>query len=292
MQEQRLGVDHLTALALPPSEFVQTAAAAGFASVSLRTIHIAGGVPEWAATPLDVGRLAADVAASGVGVHAIEAVAITPSLNGNVERLRAELEAGATLNAEYLYCFADDSDAGRLSDTFLELAALAAEHGLRLLIEPMPYRAVATLQAASEVATTAAACAHASARSAAPEMPDACTPGIIIDTLHASRGGATPADLAALPQPHLAVLQLCDAPAAAPTGAAPSGLHPLMHEARFNRLAPGAGELPLAGFAAAMPAGALITVEAPTSGLADDAGARLRTLRDGTLAALANGAGQ
>lgn len=261
-----LGIDHLTALALEPGDFARAAVEAGFASVSLRTIHIVGGEPEWA-VPLDT-TLVQRVQDAGASVHAVEAVAITEQLAQGMDHLRPVLEQGAELGAHLLYCFSDDTDASRCSDTFAALAALAAEHGLRLLIEPMPYRAVATLpQAAGIVAGQAGA-------------------GLIVDTLHASRGGTRPADLAALDPELLGVIQLCDAPAVAPQAPSPSGLHPLLHEARFNRRLPGAGELPLAEFVAAMPADALVTVEAPVSTAAGDARALIADVLRSTRAAL------
>ncbi len=241
-----LGVDHLSELSLAPREFVLAAAEAGFQSTSLRTIHIAGGEPSWADAPIDAGAIREVCDANGVRVHAIEAVALTPNFGARIDRLRRDLELGARLGAELLYSFSDDPDRGRAADGFGMLAEAAAEFGLRLLIEAMPYRAVATLEDASRLATG---------------VPGA---GIIVDTLHATRGGSAPDDLALLPAEQLAVLQLCDAPLH-PRRRSSSGLDPLLEEARFHRLQPGAGELALAGFAAQMPAAAIITVEAPSA---------------------------
>ncbi len=243
-----LGVDHLTALELRPADFLQAAAVAGFASASLRTIHLAGGEPAWADEPLDASALARRAADDGVRVHAIEAVAITERLAAGIDALRPLIEQGAELGAELLYSFVDDPDPLRCSDTFSLLAQTAEEFGVRALLEPMPYRAVTTLARASELVSRAG---HDS--------------GLIVDTLHASRGGTGPEELAKLPQRQLAVLQLCDAPSRAPRTPSPSGLHPLLHEARFDRLVPGTGELPLGGFATSMPRDAVVTVEAPSS---------------------------
>lgn len=260
-----LGIDHLTALSLEPAAFARAAADAGFASVSLRTIHILGGEPEWASRHDDT--LVERVLDSGAAVHAIEAVAITETLARGMDHLRPALEQGAALGARLLYSFCDDTDAIRCAETFAALGTVAAEHGLRLVIEPMPYRAVATLPQAAGIAAG---------------VPGA---GLVIDTLHATRAGTAPADLAHLDPALLAVIQLCDAPREAPTAPTPSGLHPLLNEARFSRLLPGAGELPLAAFAAAMPADALVTVEAPVS-TAGGAEARLADVFRTTVAAL------
>lgn len=249
MTERTLGLDHLSALALAPAAFVDAAADAGCGSVSLRTIQIAGGEAPWASSPAWADELRAAVARTGVTVHAIEAVAVTPELGDRLDTLRAQLELGAELGASSLYSFGDDPELGRCADTFAALASLAREYGLRTLLEPMPYRVIATLPQASELISRVS--------------PDS---GLIVDTLHARRGGTNPADLADLPSGQLAVLQLCDAPALAPEAPSPSGLHPLLHEARFARRIPGAGELPLAAFAAAMPDDAIITIEAPSPG--------------------------
>lgn len=256
MTSSSLGIDHLTALDLAPETFVGAAADAGFTSVSLRTIHIDGGEPAWAGEQLHPTAIVR--AGGGMRVHAIEAVALTPRLALDLDRLRPHLELGAELGAEFLYCFADDADVSRMADHFALLAATAREHGLRTLIEPMPYRSVATLEQAAELAV---------------EVPDA---GLVIDTLHASRGGAAPARLAELPERLLAVLQLCDAPMALPQAPSPSGLDPRLHEARFNRLVPGAGELPLPEFLREMPAHAVLTVEAPAPADGLDPQTRLR----------------
>ncbi len=263
-----LAIDHLTALDLPPAAFHRAAARAGFSSVSLRTIHITGGEPGWAGERLDTAALARAIAGSGVRVHAIEAVAITPTLTSELDALVPLLEEGAEVGARLLYSFSDDPDADRCADTLAALAETAAPFGLRTVIEPMPYRAVATLAQASEIVA---------------RVPGA---GLIVDTLHATRGGTTPAELATLPAEQLAVLQLCDAPAEAPTAQPASGLHPLLNEARFERRLPGAGELPLADFAGAMPSGSLVTIEAPARDTGADAEQRLRAAHRAALAAL------
>lgn len=270
-----LGIDHLTALDLTPEQFLRAAGEAGFTSVSLRTIHIVGGEPAWAAAPLDTAALVCERDASGVRVHAIEAVAITPTLRHELDRLRPLLQQGGEFDAQFLYCFSDDPEQTRCAETLAELADAAAEFGLRTLLEPMPYRSVATLRSAADIVAS---------------VPGAA---VVVDTLHVSRGGLTPADLASFEPQQLAVLQLCDAPAVPPTAPSPSGLHPLMHEARFDRRIPGEGELALQAFAAAMPASALVTVEAPAAVDGSDPARRLGRILHATWLALAtvDGAG-
>src|SRR5690606_9593040 len=116
--------------------------------------------------------------AAGMQMHAIEAVALTADLPGRIGQLRPLLEQGAELGARLVYSFADAPDPRRCADGFAVLADAAAEFDLRAVLEPMPYRSVATLPQALAIAAG---------------VEDA---GIVVDTLHASRGGAVPADLA------------------------------------------------------------------------------------------------
>lgn len=251
MGKRPIGIDHLTALSLEPLTFLGAAGEAGFASVSLRTIHITGGVPLWHEARIDVRGIQRVTQEYGTAVHAIEAVAINASLSQNVRSLAAQLEQGAALGAALLYSFIDDEDLSRASDTLGELVLTAREFGLGTLIEPMPYRSVGTLAQATQIASNAGA------------------DGVVVDALHAMRGGTDAADISKLDAAQLRVLQLCDAPRLAPRATPSSGLHALMHEARYDRRLPGEGELPLTEFVAAMPADALFTIEAPIRGIED-----------------------
>lgn len=263
-----LGIDHLTVLDLHPVDFIHAAAEARFASVSIRSIHILGGVPRWGEEPLDTDAVRHALNGAGIGLHAVEAVALTADLGERLEELRPLLQQGAELGARLVYSFADDPEPQRCADSFALLADVAAEFGMRAVIEPMPYRSVATLTQAAGIVDGIA---------------DA---GVVVDTLHASRGGTVPADLAQLDPSLLTVLQLCDAPATAPLAPSSSGLHPLLHEARFERLLPGEGDLPLADFVAVMPEDVVVTVEAPAPRREATAAQRLQHVIQATRVAL------
>ena len=84
---------------------------------------------------------------------------------------------------------------------------------------------------------------------------------VIVDALHHARVGAGAEDLAAIVAAGVfGWLQLCDAPAAAP--------HDLLHEARHDRLVPGAGALPLTDLIAQLPPGAVVSVEVQSDAMA------------------------
>jgi sugar phosphate isomerase/epimerase len=82
--------------------------------------------------------------------------------------------------------------------------------------------------------------------------------GILVDALHLSRSGGSPADLANYDPSLFSYMHLCDAPGTPPP---PDGLRA---EARGERLYPGDGELWLSAFVAAFPPGTPAAIEAPT----------------------------
>jgi sugar phosphate isomerase/epimerase len=80
--------------------------------------------------------------------------------------------------------------------------------------------------------------------------------GLVIDAMHLFRSGASAADVAALDPAIIAHIQLCDVPVAV----AAEGYG---YEASFERLCPGAGELPLQSLVEALPRGRTIGLEIP-----------------------------
>ena len=81
-------------------------------------------------------------------------------------------------------------------DRYGELCDRAAPAGIKVVLEFLPIMSVDTLAAAVEVVTAAA-------------RPNS---GILVDTLHLSRAGSSPADLQALDRALFPYLQLADAP--------------------------------------------------------------------------------
>ena len=82
--------------------------------------------------------------------------------------------------------------------------------------------------------------------------------GILLDTLHLSRSGGSPASVAALPAELMLYVQLCDAPAVQPVSDADA-----IVEARGARLLPGEGDLWLKELMATLPNDVWISVETP-----------------------------
>lgn len=240
-----LGLAHLTALELPPLELAGAAAKVGFRSIGLR-VHpaVTGGV----AYPLKAGtqaqrELAALLRLEGLRLNEIEFVQITPEID--VPSFAPMFEAGAALGAAAVTVSGDDLDSARLAANLAALCDLAGSFGLRVDLEFMRWRAVGTLSQALAIVRQAGAANAA----------------VLVDALHLSRSGGSPADLQAVPAEWLRAAQLCDAAATMPaTDAA------VIDEAREGRLPPGEGTLPLGALLRALPADAALSVELPMRG--------------------------
>jgi sugar phosphate isomerase/epimerase len=247
----------LTIIRAPHHELVEAAVAGGFSSVGLRLIAPRPGDPVHplvgdAKAVKGLDRLMKD---NGVTLFDIESCWLSPATDPAA--IRPALEACAALGGTYLLVAGTDPEWNRMAANFAAIAGLAAEHGLKVGIEPTSFCLLSRLDQARDLLRQAGA----------------DNAGIIIDTLHMARAGETASSLAALDPRLIAYVQICDARRATPRSPAE-----LMAEARGDRLLPGEGDLPLNDMLDALPAGLRIGVEAPTRELAalsvDDAARR------------------
>ena len=236
-----LGVAHLTALELEPVAFVAQAAEAGFSAVGLRLHPASQGGVCYPLEPGSVGhrRLLSALKDHAMVLHDAEFVQLTPDVE--IARLLPLLEGAAQAGAHCLNVSGDDQLQGRLVENFAALCELARPFGLRIDLEFMRWRPIATLQQACDVVSQAG---QANA-------------GILVDALHLYRSGGCASDLLQVPPRFLKALQLCDAPAQSPPEDS------IIAEAREGRLPPGEGALPLTEVLRAMPAGTELSVEMP-----------------------------
>lgn len=221
----KLGVAHLTALELPPELYIPAARRAGFDSIGLRAHQTAPGTPFY---PLPAGSAALQsvrrqLADEGIVLHDLEFVAIVPEIQP--ADVRPLLESAAELGAVSITVSGDDPDWPRLVATFAAICELARPLGVRIDLEFMRWRAVASL-------------ADARAVIAAAGQPNGT---ILLDVLHFFRSGGALQELTELPPGLVGTVHLCDAPLAAP-----ATTEAIIAEARGARLLPGDGELPLA----------------------------------------------
>ena len=241
VQPIALNLAPLGFLEVAPPALVAIAAEAGFGSVSLRMRPAVAGGSHY---PLAVGSpLARETLArlrqTGIGVLQAELVPLEKTTD--VGACRPLLEAATALGATRLVVTGDDPDPAVVAGKLAEIADLAREYGMTVDVEFMRFRCLATLGQAL------AAVAAAGRDNVA----------VMVDALHLVRSGGGAADVAAADPRRLGVLQLCDAPLAAP---APERL---AAEARESRLLPGRGELPLGALLDAMPAHTILAAEVP-----------------------------
>jgi sugar phosphate isomerase/epimerase len=222
--------------------YVAMAARIGYARVGLRLYPAFPGAPYYEIAPGStlMKAVRSQLANTGVSVYDIEFVVIDATFDPN--RLKPVLESAAELGATRLSVCGDDADPARLRSNIAALAALSKPFGMSIDIENMPWRATASFAIALQVAKDSGA----------------ENVGAMVDALHFTRGGGTPADLKAAPQSLIRHFQLCDT-----TGPRPATNDALIAEARSGRKLPGEGTLPLAEMLRALPNGCCLSVEVP-----------------------------
>lgn len=242
LANQALGLAHFTVLEVPPVELLRLAKAVGYASVGLRLHPAFPGAPCYEIPPGSdrMREMRRRIEGDGVGVWDIEFVTIDADFSA--ARLAPILESANLLGAKRLSVCGDDPDRSRLIANFAALCDLAAEFAIGVDLECMAWRRVASLPDAVRVVAAAGR----------------VNGGVLVDALHLSRTGGTAADVLAVPPGLIVAAQLCDAPAALPTGT-----DAIIQEARSGRLPPGEGALPLVALLSDLPDETVLSVEVP-----------------------------
>ncbi|HVY20298.1 MAG TPA: TIM barrel protein [Bauldia sp.] len=266
---QMISLSPLSVLPVGPVEQIEAAATAGFDMVGMRLCPVSPTDPrimEDASLKRGIKRA---LAATGRIVLDIEVFRLSPKLD--VDALVPMMEFGADLGARHMLCTFPLPSEGTVADedaTVERLVALcdrAEQFGICPMLEFMKFRLMPTLADAQRVARKAG---HRNL-------------GICVDSLHLARSGGTVADVRNVDPTLLRYCQISDAPAASP------GDEGLPREARYRRLSPGEGGLPLAELIRALPAGIPLSIEVPD---ADSAGEpaveRAHRLADDTRALL------
>lgn len=219
-----------SALDVPADALVDLAADVGFDGVGLRISGEHGGG--------DLGAVGTRAAALDLLVHDTEVYRIGPGAPDPDQLIERSVAVGAAA----LLVVSDLPDRGATVGALHEITRRAGAHDLRIALEYMawttpssPFDAIAT---AREVGCV-----------------------LVVDLLHHVRVGAGRDELESIVDAGvLGWVQLCDAPADAPTD--------LLHEARHGRLPPGRGGLPLRELLASVPADTAVSVEVQSDGLA------------------------
>lgn len=234
----QLSLDCLTLTATPPPDVIRAAAAAGFDLVSL-----------WAQPPpaYDVAlmtpaheaecqRLMAD---TGVGIVSLEVFNLV-SRDAN-ESYRPVLELGARLGAKAaLAIHYHGAEADAVPEVLAHFAAIAAEYGLGVNLEPVAMGQTRTLAQARDVI-----------RASGSDV------GILFDTWHLVRAGCGVEQIREIEPGLIRYVQVNDGLARIPD-------EQMVPESLQERLYPGEGEFPLAELLAACPRDVPWAFEAPS----------------------------
>lgn len=243
MRSDNLGIEFLTVFGLHPVEFVDLAADLGCRNVGMGLAPFPinpHGYPRWSLR--EDGALRRDLVAAtrvrGVSLALGEGFLVRPG--SDLRDAAADLDIMRELGVRRVNVLSIDPDLGRSFDQLALFAEMSGARGMEATLEFGPRLAVSNLQ------TALAALRYAG-------RP---TFRLLIDAMHCVRSGASASDLAALDPALIGYMQLCDVPLV-------SRFDEYMDEARFERLAPGKGELPLIDLTRSLPSDLVFGLEIP-----------------------------
>jgi sugar phosphate isomerase/epimerase len=242
MQRSQLGIEFISVLGLSPVEFVHVAAALGSRriGIGLEPIVTARCYSKWSLREDAELRRNMQNALRDTGVSIALGEGFLARPNQDIREMCGDLDMMRVLGAEQVNLIAIDPDRARTFDQCAKFAELAADRGLGATVEFMPGLPIADLESAG------AAIRHAGSANLR----------VLIDAMHFFRSGSTLAQLARFDPTWIGYAQLCDVPLMS------AGLS-YADEARYARLVPGEGELPLLEFLAALPEDTPMGVEVP-----------------------------
>jgi sugar phosphate isomerase/epimerase len=244
-----LGIEFISVFGLPPVQFVNLAADLGLRHIGMMLTPMPvdpHGSPAWSLRK-DAVLLREMVAAMrdrGVSISLGEGFFARPG--ADLRDSAFDLDLMRELEVKRVGTLSVEPDMNRAFDQFAILAEMSEALGMELVIEFGPRLAVADLP------TAVAAVRHVG-------RPNT---KLLIDTMHLVRSGSTAADLAALEPEMIGYVQLCDAPLV-------SKYADYAEEAKYERMVPGAGELPLLDILAVLPPHLVVGLEVPQRALAE-----------------------
>lgn len=229
---------------MPPVEHVRLAAELGCQTISTALAPVPWRLecfPEWSLrTDKQLQReLRAALQDLGIVISLAEGFAIRAARD--VRSCEVDLDIMVELGAEAVSTVCLDTDLARSEDQFAALWEMASARGMRLHLEFAPPHTVNTLTKARQLLATLG-----EGRAT-----------LVLDAMHFFRSGATLDDLAALPPHLIGYAQICDTTITQAEG------EDYYHDACFNRMVPGEGELPLKEFVLGLPAQVPLGIEVP-----------------------------
>jgi len=244
-----IGIEFISVLGLPPVEFVELAADLGCRciGIALEPIVRSKPYPKWSLRDdADLRRnMVNALQRCDVRIQLGEGFLVWP--NKDIRDTSADLDLMCELGAKQVNILGLDPDRGRTFDQCAIFAELAEDRGLGATLEFMPGLCIGDFE------TAISAIRHAGRQNFR----------VLIDAMHFFRSGSKVSQLAAVDPQLIGHVQICDVPLTL------AGLS-YADEARFARLPPGEGGLPLLELLAALPAHASIGIEVPMLARAED----------------------
>jgi sugar phosphate isomerase/epimerase len=172
-----LSLAHFTVIDADPLTLIDVGAAAGFDAVGLRIVLPPGAPPiaPVVGDPAMQRRIKARLAATGMKILDTEALWLLPETD--VSALAPVLDTTAELGAAHFIVCSNDPDRARALDNLARLCEAANFRGVRVMFEFLPYTEVRSLPEA-----------HALLEEIKP-----ANAGILVDAVHLSRSGGSPA---------------------------------------------------------------------------------------------------
>jgi sugar phosphate isomerase/epimerase len=238
----RLGIECLSALAMPPDQLVDLAAELNcrYISTGLGTFSAnPHDYPSWSLREPATRRVLKDaLRARDVEISLGEGLVVMPKQD--VRGYAADLDAMCELGVKRINTMTMERDLTRSIDQFAALADMTRAVGVEMVLEFTPSGTIPDLAAA------VTAVRHIN-------KPNV---RVLIDTMHFARSGSRAADLAELDADLIGYVQLSDAPRVAT-------IPKYVVEAMTERLPPGVGELPLFQILSAIPRDVPVGLEIP-----------------------------
>jgi sugar phosphate isomerase/epimerase len=239
---ERIAIEFISVLGMPPLEYVELAADIGCRNIGLALAPVVHrkAYPMWSLRD-DASlrrQLIGALRRHGISISLAEGFIAWPQKD--IRDAGADMDLLCELGATRVNMLSLDPDRSRSFDQCAAFAEMAGRRGLNATLEFMPGLALGDLHSAVD------AVRHVG-------RPNF---GVLLDTMHFFRSGSTLEQLAAIDPAAIGYAQLCDVPLVSQHAS-------YADEARFDRLVPGEGELPLRDFLAALPASVTVGVEVP-----------------------------
>jgi sugar phosphate isomerase/epimerase len=261
----RLGIEQLTVLAMPPVEYVRLASELGCVSISTGVtgmpltmfgIEDYAPWPAWSLRDDPALRRETLAAMRDTGVRIGLAEGFRAAADLDVSQFAGDLDVFAELGAERLNAICMENDMALAVDQLGKLAEMARARDMEFTIEFFPSEGINSFERALDVV-------DGIGRDKAK---------VLLDTMHFFRTGGTLAKLEAAGMGVIGYVQLADSPDTPPD-------ETYFMKSLFARDVPGEGALPLREIVAALPVDMPISVEVPRMEDMRAMGARAHTAR-------------